>query len=58
MFFWDKDSAHICGGVVFTVGDSTKCRHMPVDDNQELERKRTELRWIWWGRKLIMLRKD
>ena len=36
--FWDKDSAHTYGGVGCNDGKSTKCRHMVVDKDQELER--------------------
>ena len=44
--FWDKDSTHTCGGVGCNAGKSTKCRHIDVDNNQELEKNSTELRGL------------
>jgi hypothetical protein len=43
-FFWENVSRHTCGGVSYESGEGVRCRHMAVDDDSELDRKRNELR--------------
>ena len=43
-FFWEKGSGHTCGRVFCESGGGVRCRHMAVDDDLELDRKRNELR--------------